>query len=493
MIKNSIKRRTFIKKTGLLSIPLGLGLYGCQDNKGSAIETDIAIIGSGLSGLNAALTLQAFGYKSTIIEATDRIGGRVYTAKEEDVPGHPELGANGIGGGYGRLLSAATKYGIEIGPMRPRTEPRKGELLYAIYDDLILPDQWKTHPKNPFHLDWAKGMSPTSVPWKVYADTNPLPENDLTAWRDPKFAEWDRSIASVMKEQGFTEEAMKLSVGTNSSYGISADDMSVLNFYQILNFISQQSAAKTGRGGAAIGGNQRIPEAMGNAYTGDIRQNSPVKSISAAKDSVTITLDNDKVVKAKYVIITLPAYALRRVKIDPPLPALQQEGIDELGYTPNAQVHFTVKKNYWEEDGLPPSMWSDKLCGRFMALKNDVDNPEKVTSIVAYVNTNEALKLSKMSEKDAKAIVMKEAEEIRPSLKGALEPVYYWKWSNNPYAGGAYAYWKPGQITKYADQFANPHGRIHFAGEHTAVYFRGMEGAMESGERAASEVMKLVG
>lgn len=493
MIKHSIKRRDFVKKAGLLSIPIGLGLYGCQDKSGGAAEIDIAIIGAGLSGLNAALTLQSFGYKSTIIEATDRIGGRVFTAKEKDVPGHPELGANGIGGGYGRLITAATKYGVEIGPMRPRTEPRKGELLYALYDELITTGKWKDHPKNPFHLDWAKNMSPGSVPWRIYDELNPLPENDLQAWRDPKFSNWDKSIESVMLEKGFSEEAIKLSVGTNSSYGISADDMSILNFFQILNFIGQQSSVKSGKGGAAIGGNQRIPEAMANAYNGDIRQSSPVKAIDSSNDQVTITLDNDKTIKAKYVIVTLPAYALRRIKITPALPKDQKDGVEKLGYTPSTQIHYVPTEKYWEKDGLPPSMWSDKLCGRFMAMKNDLDDPDKVTSCVAYTNTEVALKLSKMKEAEAINAVTKELERIRPSTKGALKPVYFWKWSNNPYAGGAYAYWKPGQITKYAPLVANAHKRIHFAGEHTALSFRGMEGAMESGERAASEVMKLVG
>jgi len=492
MPRQSLKRRDFVKKAGLLSLPLGLGLYACQDNKGSAIETDIAIIGAGLSGLNAALTLQSFGYKSTIIEATDRVGGRVFTAKEKDVPGHPELGANGIGGGYGRLISAATKYGVDIGPMRPRTEPRKGELLYALYDELITPDKWIDHPKNPFHVEWAKKMSPTSVPWKIYSELNPLPENDLKAWRDPKFSDWDKSISSALLEKGFSPEAIKLSVGTNSSYGISADDMSILMYFQILTFINQQSAAKTGRGGAAVGGNQRIPEAMANAFTGDIRQSSPVKSIDSTDTQVNITLDNDQVVKAKYVIVTLPAYALRRIKISPTLPVAQQKGIDNLGYTPCTQIHYVPTQKYWEKDGLPPSMWSDKLCGRFMALKNDLSDPDKVTSCVAYTNTTVALKLSKMEESEAIEVVTKELATIRPSTKNALKPVYYWKWSNNPYAGGAYAYWKPGQITKYAPLMANVHKRIHFAGEHTAESFRGMEGAMESGERAASEVMKLI-
>jgi monoamine oxidase len=79
---------------------------------------------------------------------------------------------------------------------------------------------------------------------------------------------------------------------------------------------------------------------------------------------------------------------------------------------------------------------------------------------------------------------------VRPSTKGALQPVKAISWQRDPFAGAIYSAWKPGQVTRYAEHIAKPHGGIHFAGEHTAMLNRGMEGAMESGERAALEVLE---
>ena len=107
--------------------------------------------------------------------------------------------------------------------------------------------------------------------------------------------------------------------------------------------------------------------------------------------------------------------------------------------------------------------------------------------------SNVAMEIDKMNQKDAVATVTKTLVSMRPSLAGALDFTYYWTWVNNPYAGGAYAYWKPGQITDFANTLADPIGRIHFAGEHTAIMNRGMEGSMESGERAAFELLGLMG
>lgn len=79
---------------------------------------------------------------------------------------------------------------------------------------------------------------------------------------------------------------------------------------------------------------------------------------------------------------------------------------------------------------------------------------------------------------------------MRPASRGALQVLKVHSWARDPFAGGAYACWAPGQITRYADVLRQPHQRLMFAGEHTSALSRGMEGAMESGERAALEAME---
>ncbi len=485
-------RRDMLKKSGLAlaAAPFYFGLNSCVSGTKQSLDADVIVIGAGLSGLNAALLLEEAGYSVKIVEATNRFGGRVHTAKESSVPGHPELGANGIGGGYARLLNAAQKYGVEIGPYRPRTEPRKGEILYAVKNQMILPEQWADHAFNPYAEGYRKG-SPSSAPWSVYSEMNPLPKLDLTAWREAKYEQWDRSTYSLLKEKGFSDEAIELGVSTNSSYGVDAKSISVLMYFQILNFIEQQ-AASNGKGGAAVGGNQRIPEAMGRAFKQEVLFESPVKHVSSEKDMATVTLENGKKLRSTRIVVTLPESALRRIKMSPTPSAIKKKAISELPYTPCTQIHYIPTRNYWEDDGMPPSMWTDTLAGRFMALKNDPENPDRVTSCVAYLNSNVAVEMDKIGQEMAVAKVTKTLEEMRPSLKGALKFVHYWTWISNPYAGGAYAYWKPGQITELAAEIAKPNGRIHFAGEHTALLARGMEGAMESGERAALEIMNLL-
>ena len=461
-------------------------LRGAQ--AGGGLDAEVIVIGAGLAGLNAALLLEELGVNVMVVEAAARFGGRLHTVADSLVPGHPELGANGMGGGYARLLNAARQYGVEIGPVRPRTEPREGELLYCIQGQLISENDWPGHALNPYRQDWARQMLPSRPPYRVYAELNPYPKGDLGAWRRPEFARWDRPVGEVLVEAGLASEAVALGVGRNASYGTDQHDLSALMMFHTISFAMHQMNWPDA-GGAAKGGNQRIPEAMARNLTGDVLLNSPVAAIADEGGRVRVTLDDGRRLNAARAVIAVPFSALRRIALQPEPPALQRDAINNLGYTPCTQIHYAVKQRYWEQDGMAPSMWTDALPGRFMALKNDPGSPDSVTSCLAYINGRSALRLARMEDEAAIAEVTGDLFRLRPSLKDALEPVYLWKWSNNPYAGGAYAYWKPGQITAFAQTIAEPHGRLHFAGEHTAQLNRGMEGAMESGERAALETL----
>ena len=85
--------------------------------------------------------------------------------------------------------------------------------------------------------------------------------------------------------------------------------------------------------------------------------------------------------------------------------------------------------------------------------------------------------------------VIADLERIRPAAKGQLEVMGYKSWYRDPFSSGDWAIWAPGQVSGFFHDLAKPHGRVHFCGEHTAVANRGMEGAMESGERVAMEVL----
>lgn len=447
-------------------------------------QADVIILGAGLAGLNAALLLEEQGYKVAVVEGRNRVGGRLYTL--DDVPGHPEAGGSGVGDGYARLMDRCRQFGVKFEAHRPRTESVGANTAIHLRGQTVTLADWPTSPLNPF-----SGKLKETAPWLIgptgLMDSNPLP--DAASWRDAEFSRFDRSVADVLTEKGWTPEQLRIGYGLNGSYGNSAHDLSAMMWWHI--YRNAEIMAGDGKAYASIGGNQRMPEAMAGGMKNDVHFGRHVMAIRSDATGIDAICADGSRFRGKAMICTLPASAVRLLSIEPNLPAMQQAAIDNISYNRVFQVHFVPTRRFWEIDGLPPSLWTDTIAGRFMALHYGKD-PSDVTTFLAFANGFAADRLDRMTPDAAIAAILAEVERMRPAAKGALRPVKMWSWQRDPFAGGAYACWEPGQIAKYAHAFDEPVDRLIFAGEHTAAIARGMEGAMESGERAALQIFDYI-
>jgi monoamine oxidase len=240
----------------------------------------------------------------------------------------------------------------------------------------------------------------------------------------------------------------------------------------------------------AVDGNESIPQAMARAV-GDVHLGKAVVGIRQNADAVEVQCEDGSLFKAKRLICSLPLPTMRWIKFDPLLPPLKAKAIRTVPVMKITKVVIVPKKPFWKEDGFSPAMWTDTDAGEIRALREGED-PNKVTCLMAWARGFLADRLDLMSEKDAMAHIISIYEKLRPAAKGQLVAGGFKSWQSDRFSGGDWVVWKPGQLSESLPALKEPAGRLHFCGEHTAVSNRGMEGAMESGERAALEVMALL-
>ena len=208
--------------------------------------------------------------------------------------------------------------------------------------------------------------------------------------------------------------------------------------------------------------------------------------ISSGQAGVEVACAGGAVYKADYCVITVPFSVLRGIAVDPPFEGAQKEAVEQVPYTAITQYFLLPKKPFWDEDRLPPMMWTDTPVERIFPQR---DPDGRLMSLTCWIDGANAIRLDAMPEPDQIAFVLTELARIRPSTKGSVEVARIVSWAREPYSRGAYSNYLPGQVTRLKPVMAKPWHRLHFAGEHTAFTSPGMEGAMESGERVTDELV----
>jgi len=434
---------------------------------------DVIVIGAGLSGMNAARMLAGEGMNVLVLEAGARAGGRILTL--DDVPGRPEGGGQQVGQTYARIRKTARDLGVNIiaYPSRPR------DLCLAVGNRVMASGDWAQAAENPFP-EGFRPLPPSSALLAAAAANNPFEDN--YAWRGIA-QEKDISADAFLTGLGFDEAARKLiDISLN---GNRLTTYAIANIWRSLTLYAQD--ASIGASERLEGGSSRLTEAMAASLAdGSLRLNTPVREINERGDHVEVRTDAGSLT-APFAICTLPFPVLRNsVSLEParddPATALRRAAIKTLAYTQIIQVHVVPETRFWEADGLAPEMWTDTSIERVFA---NYDETGEIASLTAWINGGGAV--TGLSDDAWFERATGEFQRLRQARVRGVKVV---RWTEaQTGSGGAYMHWQPGEISAWAETMGAPSGRIHFAGEHLSNLHTGMEGAMESGERAAYDIL----
>ncbi len=466
MTPSRLSRRQFA--TGLAAVALGAPRLV---RAGSRPSADVLVLGAGLSGLAAALTLKRAGASVVVLEARPRVGGRTYTYN--DLPDNPEVGAVEIGDSYTRTHAWASEFGLEIAPSQfPRG------LTVHVGGITMDASEWAESEVNPL-ADSERGIAPNRLQSHYLRQDVPLARAEL--WDSPDSAAIDVSISDALRARGASEAAIDLIniAGTHNH----SDRMSALIPWRSVRMFETETGV-----GRLSAGTGELPKAMAAELdTTELRLQAPVSEIEAGKQGVRVLTQSGESFHAAQCVCTLPLGCLRNVRVKAPLSTAQRQAIDAIEYT-KASIALIDAEPFWEDDGLAPNMWTDTPLERIFPRTNRATG--EIVGLKVFVNGDGADAVDALSDQAFASMAVDTIRKIRPASQGTkLEVKFRHSWGRDPFARGGYTAWPPGKVAAFRSALREPVPRLHFAGEHMALDAPGLEGAVRSGERAAHEIL----
>lgn len=448
-----MKRRSFI--TTMTSAGLGLALAPIPIACTRKLDTEILILGGGISGLYLAYLLEKAGKEYILLEGSERLGGRMFI--REDM--NREVGGRGIGDNYKEITALINALNIAMIDITNYSNEHS-----AIYVNGQLHPKWPEAKSNPKMLEFSALASAPQL-------------SSLEGWYQTP--DLDETYSSLLKRLGSTEKELAL-INISANYN-DIRETSAINAYHSMAFRKFNGSKRILN---FKEGTKSFIDAIVNTLSAKPHTNKLVTAIADEKYEVIVTCKDGSTYKARKVVSTLPFTTLRDVKTDISFHEKQKKAIAQIPYTLITQIHLQHKEAFWEEDNTPLSMWTDTPLERIM---NVSSNPDE-KAIVCWVNGKGAHFFDRMSDAEIAHYTLKKFSEIRPASEGKLEYLGVHSWGNYPFNKGAYIEFDVGQASWFQDMI-RPAGNVHFAGAHTARSSRGIEGAAESARRVYNELV----
>jgi monoamine oxidase len=448
--------------------------------EGEAQAVDVAVVGGGLSGLSAARRLRERGRTVVVVEARDRVGGKMRT----DVVGghHADLGAHWIGPTQDRVAALAREFGVRTEP-----QPLAGRAV------LVSRGRRRTFRGS------IPPLSPLSIAElgiaQLRLDRLRRKVSVEQPWIHAAVTDWDaQTVDTFARRYLRTRDArMFLNLAAELVFGAEIEELSLLYFLFYLQSGGGLTSLTEFEGGAQqehfVGGSQQLCDRLADGLGDDVRLRSPVAAVEQDGDGVLLRTEEGGRVRARHAIVAVSPALAGRWHWTRPLPADRDQLSQRMPMGAYMKVVLAYDRAWWRDANLSGIAYSD--AGPVQMVVDSGSAGPAGGALACFITGRAVERYGRMELGTRQAAVRESLTRMFGPPAADWTAYAECDWTTEPYSrGGPVGLMGPGTLGRYGHVLRRPEGRVHWAGTDTATVWNGyMDGAIQAGERAADEVL----